>query len=444
MSPVQHYHIPTAPGRLRQNSPVARKVHYLPCTIEILSTYVRKCLEIRNSARQKCPFSHSGQVLHQPDRQWNLSSNVEKFNFTEWEKEVRVISRNENNLTPLPTTPLSYHSLHVWSLQLHIMLSSGVPLVTTLESIATSDLPLLAPVCENLAGKLATGYRLSEAMKSLGTIFSGFVISLVTVGENSGRLAGIMERISTRAARRDKMERAIKGALAYPVFLTAVSVGMALFMALYMFPRLLPFLNNLGVPLPWATRVLVWGADNLGSFILIATILALWTARLLSSSSDTRMTRLRDWLYYHSPVFGKINRERVYADCFNDLSLLLEAGCDLVSGMKSLYIPWQEYRQKVHACIEFMKSGEDFTDSVRSSNLFPERFLLQLRSGEETGKLAQVFKQLSLFLDEGIALKIEQLVTLVEPLILGFMGVVTGFIVLATFLPFYGMVSTSL
>ncbi|MFA5506348.1 MAG: type II secretion system F family protein [Vulcanimicrobiota bacterium] len=344
----------------------------------------------------------------------------------------------------LPTRPLNHHEVYMWSLQTYIMLASGVPLVTALDSLAGGNLPRLAPTCEMLSKKLSSGFRLSEAMKSMGHVFGDFIISIVVVGENTGRLAEVLQRGSVRAARRDKTEREIRGALAYPFFLAVVSIGMALFMGFYMFPQLLPFLNGLGVPLPWPTRVLIWSTENLSSFILIGTILFIFLAHLLIIGTDPRILRFRTWLLYNAPIIGDLNGNRTYSDCMNDLSLLLEAGCDLVSSLKALQTGSSEYRKRIDRCIQELKTGNDFTESVEISGLFPRRFLLQIKSGEETGNLAKTFKHLAAVLDESISMKVGQLVQLLEPAILTVMGLVTGFIVIATFMPLYSMASSAL
>ena len=219
---------------------------------------------------------------------------------------------------------------------------------------------------------------------------------------------------------------------------------MAFFMAFYMFPQLLPFLTGLRVPLPWPTRALIWGTDHLASFLVIFTVLAGWAAHLLRSSSNQRIARVRDWLLYRSPVFGKLNRERVYADCLSDLHLLLVASCDLVEGLKALNPPWLEQRERVRECVQEIRSGSSFSRAVETSGILPRRFLAQVNSAEETGQLPTTFRLLAAQLEESLTMEVERLVQLLEPAIMAGMGLVTGFIVLATFLPLYSMASTSL
>ena len=354
------------------------------------------------------------------------------------------MTREKAHDTRLPRKPLGHHEVYMWSLQTYIMLSSGVPLVSALESMATSDLPRVAPTCEVLAEKISSGFRLSEAMRSLGNVFNDFIINIVVVGETTGSLAEVLERGSARASRRDRTEREIKGALAYPFFLAVVSIGMALFMGFYMFPQLLPFLNGLGVPLPWPTRVLIWCTESLSSFVLIGTILAVWFAHLIFAGTDPRIQRFREWLLYNAPVVGDLNADRTYADCASGLALLLEAGCDLMTCLKSLQSGSPEYRKRIQKCIEAIRDGVEFSEAVEISGLFPRRFQMQIKSGDETGSLAKMFRHLSSVLDESITFRVSQLVQLMEPAILTIMGFVTGFIVLATFMPLYSMASSTL
>ncbi len=340
--------------------------------------------------------------------------------------------------------PLSHHDVHLWSLQLCVMLSAGISLLSSLESISKGNEGQLAETSERLSEKLTAGSSLSEAMTSIRPTFSPLAVNLVAIGEHSGQLSSVLQRLSVRASRRDNIERQLRSSLAYPVFLSTVSLGMALFMAFYMFPKILPFLIGLGVELPWPTRFLIWGVENLSSAILIVTIALVGSARLLSTSEDSRLRQARDNLVFSSPVIGEVNRHRVYADCFSDLHLLLEAGCDLLSSLKAVHSSWPEFNQRKSHCVEELRSGSNFVEAVATSELFPRVFLLQLTSAEETGQLPQILELLSEQLDETVNLKLSQLTQILEPAVFLVMGFVTGFVVLATFLPLYGVVATSL
>lgn len=340
--------------------------------------------------------------------------------------------------------PLSHHDTHLWAFQLHIMLSAGITVVTSLESLSKSGLPRLSEACERLNEKIVGGMSLSQAMVSLRPTFSSLAINLVSIGEHSGQLSLVLRSLSLRASRRDRMERMLRSSLAYPVFLSTVSLGMALFMAFYMFPKILPFLVGLGVALPWPTRLLLWSVENLSSAVLIVTILLVGTARLMATSEGTPMARFRDKILYHSPVIGVLNRNRVYGDCFGDLHLLLEAGCDLLSSLKVIHSSWPEFNRRKERCLEELKAGSNFVEAVDSSQLFPRIFLLQLTSAEETGRLPRTFEMLSEQLDEMVILKTNWLTQILEPLVFVVMGIITGFVVLATFLPMYGVVTSTL
>lgn len=333
--------------------------------------------------------------------------------------------------------PLTHHELHIWALQLHVMVSAGVPLFRALESIERSQVPVLAPACERLAVKVSEGYTMSEAMRALKPTFSDFAVNMIRVAERTGQLHFVLERLSVRSARRDKMNRALKGALAYPVFLAAVCIALALFMAGYMFPKMLPFLNGLGANLPWPTLVLQWGTRHLAPILLAFTVLAAAGASLLATSSDPRIQRIRAWLLYRSPVFGELNQNRVYADCFGDLYLLVSTDAGIMNGLESLRPPWPEFQQRVRDAIKEIRAGAGFSQAMRDSGALPGKFYMQVKAGEETGKLAQIFKRLADFLDESVTARTAQIVQLLEPAILLVMGLITGFVVLAVFLPIY-------
>lgn len=340
--------------------------------------------------------------------------------------------------------PLSHHDTHLWAFQLHVLLSAGINLVPSLETLAKSDIASLSQVSEALTKRILSGMSLSQAMVAIRPAFSPLALNLITIGEHSGKLIPVLARLSDRAARRDQMERSLKSALAYPVFLSTVSLAMALFMAFYMFPKILPFLTGLGVALPWPTRALIWSVEHLSSAVLIITILLVAMLRLMSSSQNSPLSHFRDKILYQTPVIGSLNRNRVYSDCFSDLHLLLESGCDLVSSLKAIHSSWPDFNQRKSRCLDELRAGSNFTEAVEKSQLFPRVFLLQLTSAEETGHLPRTFGMIAKQLEELVTMKLTQLTQILEPCLFFVMGVITGFVVIATFLPMYGVVSSAL
>lgn len=327
---------------------------------------------------------------------------------------------------------LSHHEVHLWALQMHLLLTSGMPLHHGLELLAASeDLPRIASVCELLAEGISQGHSLSKSMKALSPTFSDLVVNFVAIGEKTGRLHQVFERVSNRALQRGQTEQAVRAALAYPVFLTLVSVAMAAFMAFYMFPQILPFLTGLGVPLPWPTRVLIWVTGHLGWAILCFTVLAGWLGYLMSAQAD--------WFYYQAPVLGRINRNRVYADSLADLAMMLESQGDLLVSLDSLRPPWRAQRQRVLACVKAVETGSSVSQAVEESGLFPDWLLAPIAAAEETGEFSTTFKYLADQLEEAVLMELERLLQLLEPLLMATMGLVVGFVVLATFLPLYSL-----
>ena len=346
-------------------------------------------------------------------------------------------------MTPAPEYPaLNHQEVHLWALQMHLLLSSGMPLHEGLELLASSeDLPRISAVCDQLADGISQGQRLSQAMKSLNPTFGDLVVNFVAVGERSGKLPEVFARISERALRRGKTEHTVRAALAYPVFLTVVSGAMAGFMAFYMFPQLLPFLTGLGVALPWPTQALLWLTHHLVWILVLFTVLAGWAGYLLGSRTP-RSERVRDWLIYKAPVVGKLNRNRVYSDCLADMHLLLEAQCDLLVSLSSLRPPWTEQRERILVCVSEIGRGLSFSEAVEKSAMLPRWFLSPMSSAEETGQFSNTFKYLAEQLEESVMMDVERLLQLLEPALMAGMGLVTGFVVLATFLPLYSMTSS--
>ena len=337
---------------------------------------------------------------------------------------------------------LTYQEVHLWGLQMHLLLGSGMPLHEGLELLAASeDLPRISGVCDRLAEGISQGLCLSQVMKRLHPTFSELVVNYVAIGEKSGRLHEVFARIAERSLRLGKTEQTVRSAMAYPIFLTLVSVAMAGFMAFYMFPRLLPLLTGLGVPLPWPTQALLWGTHHLAWLLALFTVACGWLGYILAADQNPRVERIRDWLLYHSPVIGRLNRNRVYSDCLGDLSMLLEAQSDLLVSFSSLRPAWLEQRERIRVCVKSIETGSSVSQAVEQSGMLPRWLLSPMSAAEETGQFAETFQYLSRQIEESVLIEIERLLQLLEPALMGGMGLITGFVVLATFLPLYSITS---
>ncbi len=337
---------------------------------------------------------------------------------------------------------LTYQEVHLWGLQMHLLLGSGTPLHEGLELLATSeDLPRISLVCDRLAEGISQGKCLSQVMRSLHPTFSELVVSYVAVGEKSGRLHEVFARVAERSMRLARTEQTVRSALAYPVFLTLVSLAMAGFMAFYMFPQLLPLLTGLGVGLPWPTRALLWCSHYLAWLLALLVVISGWVGYVLAADGSPRVERVRDWLLYQSPVVGRLNRNRVYSDCLGDLAMLLEAQGDLLASISSLRPPWFQQRERLRACVKAIQTGSSVSQAVEESRVLPRWLLSPMSAAEETGQLAETFQYLSRQMEEAVLTELERMLQLLEPIMMGGMGLVTGFIVLATFLPLYSITS---
>lgn len=251
--------------------------------------------------------------------------------------------------------------------------------------------PRQRALCGILWEKLSEGLPLSQAMQSQATVFPPHTVNLIAAGEATGNLREVLDRLIQHYTAQQEMRRLITAALAYPVFICTVAIGVILFFIFFLLPRLQTLLNSLGGKLPWATRLLVGLSDfviHYGLFALIAAVLLavfLWRWRHSPSGrlhSDTLLLRL--------PFAGRFVTGATIHNFSQTLAVLLENGITTAEALRmtertitNLALQ-NAFREATGRVLE----GESLSQSLAKTGCFPALVIDRLSVSESTGHLA--------------------------------------------------------
>lgn len=346
---------------------------------------------------------------------------------------------------------VSRRSLAVFTRQLSILYKSGVPLLKSLGTLAASPEDLaLHEVLTAVKRAVSQGASLSRALSRHPECFPPDYVAMVEAAEAAGMMDSVLERLAENLERQVELSSRLRSAMSYPAFVTILTVLMNLFIFTWILPQFEPVFAGAGVELPWLTRMImsVVRLTNSGWFWVAAS--AGLGLALYGGNQAVRNPAFRepmDRLMLRMPVYGNIYRRVILVEVFSILYNLFSAG--LPAG-RSLSLAAKVANNKVYekailSVSERLKEGDSLGQAFhRQREHFSKLAIQMLVMGETTGKPAVAYKFLSEYYKTELEYILDGLAATIEPLMVALVGLMTGTVVLAVFLPIYKIVSSLL
>lgn len=326
--------------------------------------------------------------------------------------------------------------------RLSLYLKVGIPLLDSLERMrAGTHHPHSSAMLAFLLSEIAAGKPLSIALDRFKGQFGELAISLVRIGEASGTLHRMLLYFAQIQERRVALRRKLLGALIYPAIIVLSTFGIAGFLTLYAFPKILPLFRGFGTTLPTSTRILIVISDavsRFGIYLLISLLLlAVIVAFLLRRPSfKARCERV----ILGTPLLGRMVRAYTISILSRTLATLLASGTHIAPSLQLAAITSESvlYRYHLQEAHTSILSGHPLTYPFRQQNhLFPQVFVELVETGEATGSLPEAFETLALEYEQELENVSQNLTTLIEPVLMISMGLIVGFVALAIITPIY-------
>ena len=329
--------------------------------------------------------------------------------------------------------------------QLAALLRAGIPILQAISMLRRRATSLrLRAVLEAVEDAIRGGAALSQAFAAQGAIFPRIYTASILAGERSGALDEVLSRYVTYMRRSVALRRKIRGALAYPLFLLLASLGMVLFLTVYVVPRMSELFAGFGGNLPLVTQIVLtlsgWLTGNifwLAPLLIVSAVgLGIWSRTL-----GGRLTI--DRLKLKIPIAGKLLVQLSVAQAARSLATLLAGGITLVESWEiaAESITNLELRRRSAAILPMIREGQSFTESLESAGWLPALAIDMIGIGERSGSLTEMLDEVATFYDAEGEVKLEQLTTTLEPAILVVMGGIVVVILLAIYLPIIESIS---
>ncbi|HKU72691.1 MAG TPA: type II secretion system F family protein [Pyrinomonadaceae bacterium] len=338
--------------------------------------------------------------------------------------------------------------LSIFTRQFSVMIDAGLPLVQCLEILAQQqDNKYFQQILLQVRQDVEEGSTLATAMARHPRVFDQLYANMVEAGETGGILDLILQRLSTFIEKIVKLKRDIISAMIYPaavILLAIAAVAVIMIVVIPQFQNIFLGLLGPGEQLPLPTRIVV-GISNFlagwGGLVILASVIGTGVAvKFYYKTPGGR--KLIDGLLLKVPILGDIFRKIAVARFSRTLSTLLSSGVPILQSLDitaktSGNVVIEAAITKVRVGVE---RGESFVDPLKATEVFPHMVAQMIGIGEQTGALDAMLGKIADFYESEVDSAIANLLTLIEPLLIGFLGVTIGSIVIAMYLPLFTLI----
>ena len=328
--------------------------------------------------------------------------------------------------------------------QLATMMKAGVPLTQSFEIVADAlDNPSMKELVLKLKADIEAGSTFEQALRKHPRYFDDLFCSLVGAGEQSGALETMLERVATYKEKSELLKAKIKKALKYPIAVIVVAVIVTAILLIKVVPVFADLFHSFGAELPAFTQMVVNMSEWMQKYWWIL-LFGVGGAIIAFSEAKKRSKKFRDSLdrlTLKVPIFGNIAYQAIIARFSRTLSTTFAAGVPLIDALDSTAgatnnVVYYNATQKIKNDVA---TGQQLQFSMRSTNLFPSMAIQMVGIGEEAGSLEEMLDKVATYYENEVDNAVDGLTSLMEPMIMAFLGVVVGGLVIAMYLPIFQM-----
>jgi len=331
--------------------------------------------------------------------------------------------------------------LVIFTRQLATMIDAGLAMVQSLQALAdqTSN-KVMRDVIKDVCTRVESGDNFSEALKKHPKAFSRLYVSMVAAGEKGGLLAEILARLATYLENTARLRKKVKSALMYPTVVTVVAILITTFLLVKVVPVFGDIYSGFGAKLPAPTLFLI-SVSNFVKHYLLGFIVAggLGVYGWLAFIKTPKGREFWDSKRIKLPIFGGIAHKICLARFTRTLASLIRSGVPILEVLQivSQTVGNVVMEKAIAKAASDIERGENISTALGKHPVFPSMVIRMITAGEQTGKIDDMLERISDFLDEEIENVLSGLTSMIEPILIVFLGVVVGGMVICMFLPIF-------
>jgi len=333
--------------------------------------------------------------------------------------------------------------LVVFTRQLATMIDAGIAIVQSLQALAEqTPNKVMRDTIKDVCSRVEAGESFSEALIRHPKAFNRLYVSMVGAGEKGGLLAEILARLATYLENTERLRKKVKTALMYPSVVTFVAIVITIFLLVKVIPTFKEVYSGFGAKLPGPTQFMITLSELVQHYLLYLIVLAGlgvwgWLAYIKTKPGrefwDTQRIKL--------PVFGPIAHKICLARFTRTLASLVRSGVPILEVLQivSQTVGNVVMEKAVKSAASDIERGDGISAALGKHPVFPTMIIRMLSAGEQTGNIDNMLERVADFLDEEIETTLSGLMSLIEPMLIVFLGVVIGGMVICMFLPIFNL-----
>ena len=397
-----------------------------------------------------CVLTHEGQRLEEEFSADTKSDLIRTFQA----RQYRVISIEEvgNKASILSSLGIgrgpkkvNLKSRILFCRQLATLLRAGLPITQAFDIISSqTDDKFFKSILEAISADIQAGMVLSAAIQRRGEVFPPMLSKMVEIGEATGDMSKVMERLATQYESESRIQQKVKGALSYPIAVLVIAIGVCIFMLVGIVPSFIEVFDSLGSELPMITQVLLAMSDFLVEkwYIAIIVLPAAIFAIIFFMRTD-KMVRWTDkklltWGFIKNPM-----QKVISASFARTLHTLISSGIPIVQSLEYTNdnIGNTVVKDAINDIVIGVRKGKGISVQMAEYDCFPKMLVSMLTIGESSGNMEEMLEKTADYYDEELDAAIAQILTLIEPLMMVFLAGIVGFVVIAMYVPMFEMIS---
>ncbi|MCG8497576.1 MAG: type II secretion system F family protein [Enterobacterales bacterium] len=374
-----------------------------------------------------------------------LSQNIVPLTIVESKKRSAENEGDGFDITRLFQQKVGLDEMIIFSRQMYSLLKAGIPIIRAIKGLSeNASHKRFQEILKDIADQLEQGRSLSSSMAKYEKVFTRLTISVVVVGENTGKLDDVFLQLALYFEREQETRKRIKSALRYPTFVL-IALAIAMFILnLFVVPVFTQMFERFDTELPIMTRVLIGTSNffvNYWWLLIIVIVGGIFTVKQYVNSTNGRLKW--DKFKLKLPVVGGIIERSLLSRYSRSFSMILRAGVPLTAGLSLTAdaVDNAHMQKRIKEMRQGIEKGESLLRVSKNSELFSTLVLQMIAVGEETGRLEPLLEESADYYEREVDFDLKSLTAKIEPILIGFVAVMVLILALGIFTPMWNMMS---
>ena len=374
-----------------------------------------------------------------------LSQNIVPLTIVESKKRSAENEGDGFDITRLFQQKVGLDEMIIFSRQMYSLLKAGIPIIRAIKGLSeNASHKRFQEILKDIADQLEQGRSLSSSMAKYEKVFTRLTISVVVVGENTGKLDDVFLQLALYFEREQETRKRIKSALRYPTFVL-IALAIAMFILnLFVVPVFTQMFERFDTELPIMTRVLIGTSNFFVSYwwlLIIVIVGGIFAVKQYVNSTNGRLKW--DKFKLKLPVVGSIIERSLLSRYSRSFSMILRAGVPLTAGLSLTAdaVDNAHMQKRIKEMRQGIEKGESLLRVSKNSELFSTLVLQMIAVGEETGRLEPLLEESADYYEREVDFDLKSLTAKIEPILIGFVAVMVMILALGIFTPMWNMMS---